>query len=172
VNRSSRRAAPMRACIGATIPYASTGFPTGIHRLRYLFAIHSSCMGGERASTRRQRETGKTCWKCRSTIPPPYPWRERLCGKCEAAVIHNVYVRFWREGQVWRVALSDMTGDSRMRDFTFASTDKIEALAHRGGALRDLAAKQAFETGIRYGKGGFQMALDDGQFAKVTLGRK
>ena len=84
----------------------------------------------------------------------------------------RVYVRFWREGQVWRVALSDMSGDSRMRYFTFASADKIEAMAHRSGAMKDLAAKQDVQQGIRNGDGGFQMTLDAAQFAKVSLGRK
>jgi hypothetical protein len=104
-------------------------------------------MGGERASTTRQRERGKICCRCKSSIPPPYPWRERLCGKCEAAVTYNVYARFWREGLVWRVALSDMSGNSRIRDFTFAGSDKIEALAERGGSMRDLAAKAGHRAG-------------------------
>ena len=127
-------------------------------------------MGGERASTTRQREKGKICWKCHGTIPPPYPCRERLCAPCGGPV-KDVYARFWREGQRWRVALSDMRGESRMRDLTVASPDKLEELARRGGAMKDLAAKQAIETGIRNGAGGFQMSLTDEQFGRVTLGR-
>jgi hypothetical protein len=65
-----------------------------------------------------------------------------------------------------------MSGNSRMRDLTFSSPDKIEAMARRGGALRDLAAGQALETGIRSGGGGFTMVLDEGQFQRVTVGRK
>ncbi|SEB54120.1 hypothetical protein [Terriglobus roseus] len=84
----------------------------------------------------------------------------------------HVYARFWREGLVWRVAFSDMTGEHRMRDLTFASPEKIEALAQRGGAMKDLAAKQGIAVGIRNGAGGFTMILDNNQFAKVSLGAK
>jgi hypothetical protein len=84
----------------------------------------------------------------------------------------NVYARFWRQGEVWRVSLSDMSGNSRMRDYTFAGPGKIESMAKRGGALKDLAAHQALQTGIRNGAGGFQMVLTEEQFGRVTLGRK
>jgi hypothetical protein len=65
-------------------------------------------------------------------------------------VTHNVYARFRRERLVWP-GLSDMRGENRMRDLTFAGSEKIETLAQRSGALTDLASKQAIETGIRNG---------------------
>jgi hypothetical protein len=138
----------------------------------FAFSSPTIVYGGERASTTQQHERGRICWKRRGSILPPHPGREPLRASGGGPVIRKVYARYWREGPVWRVALSDMAGESRMRDYTFANAEKIEELARRAGVLNDLAGNQALDTGIRSGAGGFQMGLSEAQFAKVTLGRK
>jgi hypothetical protein len=44
-------------------------------------------------------------------------------------------------------------------------------MAQRGGALGDLAAKQALEHGIESGHGGVTLRLSAEQFAKLKDGR-
>ena len=65
----------------------------------------------------------------------------------------------------WRVSFAG-TGQL-LKELTFATSEKVEQLAERGGALRCLADKQALETGIRAGLGGVHLHLSAEQVAKL-----
>ncbi len=53
-----------------------------------------------------------------------------------------------------------MGSSDQLRDLTFADGLKIEEMAQRAGALRDLAAKQGLETALRNGLGGMELRLN------------
>lgn len=83
--------------------------------------------------------------------------------------MHRVYMRFLREPDLtWRVSFVCMAQELPMREFRFTEFAKVEQLAERAGALRDLACKQGLETGQDKGKGGILLNLSDEQFQRVT----
>jgi hypothetical protein len=51
-------------------------------------------MGGERASSMRQRYAGKICCECKAPLPPPNHRGERLCDRCGGAGKKRVYMHF------------------------------------------------------------------------------
>jgi hypothetical protein len=53
------------------------------------------------------------------------------------------------------------------RTFTFATSDKVVEFAQKGGALKDLASKQALEHGIETGRGGVFLNLTVEQYDKL-----
>jgi hypothetical protein len=53
------------------------------------------------------------------------------------------------------------------RRLTFATPDKVLRLVERAGGLKDLAARQAIEHGIRMGRGGVYLMLTPEQYAKL-----
>lgn len=60
-----------------------------------LYSLTISTMGGERQATTRMRMVGKICCFCHSSLPPPYPGKERVCERCQSQrSIHKLYMRF------------------------------------------------------------------------------
>lgn len=82
---------------------------------------------------------------------------------------HRVYMRYERKVDVWHVSFTLQTGSRPLRTFTFTTADKVEQLADRAGALRTLADRQALESGIRAGRGGIQLLLDNAQLDRLLL---
>jgi hypothetical protein len=81
--------------------------------------------------------------------------------------VHRVYMRFERVFDEWRVSFTNLSSKDALREFTFVDSAKVEAMAARAGALRDLAAKQGLENGFRYGLGGMELRLTAEQYAKL-----
>lgn len=54
---------------------------------------------------------------------------------------------------------------------TFADPAKIIEMAERGGALRDLASKQALDYALNMGRGSVWLWLSDDQYAKLKRAR-
>jgi hypothetical protein len=81
----------------------------------------------------------------------------------------KVYMRFeWLAG--WRVSFLD--GDKVLpRSLVVALEEKLFKMAERGGGLKDLAARQALEHGIRLGKGGMYLELSVSQFRNLQTAR-
>jgi hypothetical protein len=109
-------------------------------------------MGGERASTVRQRESGKICCQCKNPLDPPPPGYkpgfktgERYCPRC-APRPHKVTMRFERYLEGWQVFLT--VGNRPLRTITFGDSFKIEAMAEKGGAFKCLADRQAVEYAL------------------------
>ena len=80
-----------------------------------------------------------------------------------------VYMRYERLLGAWRVSFAAPPECGKLRDLTFASPEKVEQMAQRGGGLRDLAAKQALETGLRNGLGGIYLHLSPEQMARLRV---
>jgi hypothetical protein len=57
------------------------------------------------------------------------------------------------------------------RPITFADPAKIVEMAERGGALRDLASRQAVDYGISMGRGSVWLNLTEEQYAKLKRSR-
>jgi len=53
------------------------------------------------------------------------------------------------------------------RKFTFQDASKVEELAERGGAFKNLADRQGFEHGISMGRGAVWLNLTDEQMRKL-----
>jgi hypothetical protein len=53
------------------------------------------------------------------------------------------------------------------RRLRFKSPDKIVELVERGGGLKDLAERQAFDHGVAIGRGGVYLSLTDEQYAAL-----
>ncbi len=80
---------------------------------------------------------------------------------------HRVYMRFERVLDCWRVSFTAMGSSDKLRDLTFTDGLKIEEMAQRAGALRDLAAKQGLEMALRNGLGGMELRLTEDQYGKL-----
>lgn len=83
--------------------------------------------------------------------------------------MNRVYMRFERVLGLWRVSFTPLGSSDRLRDFTFSDGRKIEEIAERAGALRDLAAKQGLDVGLRNGLGGVELSLAPEQFDKLRV---
>ena len=83
--------------------------------------------------------------------------------------MNRVYMRFERVLGLWRVSFTTLGSSDRLRDFTFSDGRKIEEIAERAGALRDLAAKQGLDVGLRNGLGGVELSLAPEQFDKLRV---
>jgi hypothetical protein len=56
-------------------------------------------LGGEGASSIRQRYAGKICCECKASLSPPHRRGERLCDRCGGAGKKRVYMYFmFRKG--------------------------------------------------------------------------
>jgi hypothetical protein len=84
-------------------------------------------------------------------------------------IMSRVYMRFERVLGVWRVSFTPLGNSDQLRDLTFSDRQKIEDLAGRAGALRDLATKQALEVALRNGLGGIELKLSREQFDKLRV---
>jgi hypothetical protein len=72
---------------------------TGGWRTKYENCTIIPRMGGERASSVRQRYAGKICCECKAPLPPAHRRGERLCDKCGGAGKKRVYMHFmFRKG--------------------------------------------------------------------------
>jgi hypothetical protein len=82
----------------------------------------------------------------------------------------RVYMKYEKCLGSWRVNFIVLDGGGGdLRELTFADERKIEQMAERAGALKDLAAKQGLWNGIGNGLGGIQMLLTPDQFAKLRV---
>jgi hypothetical protein len=66
----------------------------------------------------------------------------------------RVYMRFEKITGQWRVIFTALGRSEQLRDLTFGDGRKVEEMAARAGALRDLAVKQGLEAALRNGLGG------------------
>jgi hypothetical protein len=72
----------------------------------------------------------------------------------------------------WCVQFSE--GDHRKplpRTVTFLDPEKVVEVAERGGALPDLAARQALDSAIEKGRGGVFLNLTEEQYRKLKTTR-
>jgi hypothetical protein len=81
--------------------------------------------------------------------------------------MHKVYMKFERVLGHWRVNFRALESSGTLREYIFADPDKIELLAMRGAALKDLASKQGLAMALRNGMGGLELRLNDEQYGKL-----
>jgi hypothetical protein len=90
-------------------------------------------MGGERASSVRQRYAGKICCECKAPLPPPHHRGERLCDRCGGAGKKRVYMHFmFRKGWLCQFLEEDLK-TPLPRKVMFEDDAKIWEMAKRGG---------------------------------------
>lgn len=125
-------------------------------------------MGGERASTTRQRLSGKICCRCHSLLDA-LPWHrggERYCDSC--APRRKVPLKFLRVDGLWRVSFLEANLRTPLRRrFSFTHDDKILEMAQRGGAELQLDDRQALDHGLKAGAGATWLHLTEEQYAKL-----
>ena len=81
--------------------------------------------------------------------------------------MHRVYMRFEKVLGRWRISFVVLGGNEQLRELTFLDSWKIEEMAERTGALRDLATKQGLEGALRNGLGGIELKLTPEQFERL-----
>lgn len=119
----------------------------------------------------RMRLAGQICCGCKVRLPadPNHRYGERWCQRC--APRHRVYMYFFlRNGWFVQFLESDLL-TPLPRTVTFLDPQKVVDLAERGGALPDLAARQAMNSAIENGRGGVFLSLTPEQYAKLRKAR-
>jgi hypothetical protein len=99
-------------------------------------------------------------------------WERKQWAKqaAERAAVHPVYLTFTR-GRGWLCEFVEESNRATIRRVTVASPEKVREMATKGGALSDLASKQALEHGIESGRGGVTLKLTADQLASLKGGR-
>ena len=126
-------------------------------------------MGGERASTTRQRLAGKICALCsRGLDAPPWPG-ERVCTKCEAGrKRHRILMNFQNVRHDWHVSFLEADACTPLpRHLTFAIAEKIFDTARAGGADFTSEGRCMIEHGISIGRGSVWLHLTEAQYQKL-----
>jgi hypothetical protein len=133
-------------------------------------------MGGERSSVTRRRLAGKICTMCRRPLDYNI-WDanpgERLCDRCIAekanptGPLRKVYMSFFhRDG--WQCQFLEADLKTLLpRRLVFATDEKVTELVLRGGGLKDLADRQALESGLQKGTGGAYLYLTAKQYEEL-----
>ena len=122
-------------------------------------------MGGERASTTRQREAGKICAFCHRILPPQ-PTRERVCDRC-GGKRHRVYMHFMQRDGWYCQFLEEDLKTPLPRKVRLDDPAKIIEMAKRGGAAMLLEDRQALDYGIARGRGSVWLSLKPDQYGKL-----
>ena len=140
-------------------------------------------MGGERASTVRQRECGKICAICHIPLDAP-PWGsskprgygagERVCDRCRGTAApqpsqptRRVYFSFFQSNG-WVIKFSPPSLDRVIgRCRKIATADAIRAMILRTPTQMDLASRQALEAALQNGRGGLFLELTPEQYRKI-----
>ena len=138
----------------------------------HVFAYYSP-MGGERASSSRQRLSGEICCGCKNRIDKlPWSGGERYCDTCTAAHAprRRLYMSFFLRGGWHCQFLEEDLKTSLPRTLTFHNSDKITEMARKGGAAMQLHDIAAIEHAIANGRGGIWLNLTAGQYAKLKKG--
>lgn len=130
-----------------------------------MFA-YSLSMGGERASTTRQRLAGKICALCHRLLDStPRSTGERVCDQCTGN--RRVYMTFFeRHGWIVQFLESDLkTPVGRIRKFSHA--DRVTELIGRTPTAMNLEARNMLEHALSGGRGGMYLDVTGEQYRKL-----
>ena len=111
-------------------------------------------VGGERASSVRQRYAGKICCECKAPLPPLHRRGERLCQRCTGVSMKRVFLQFsFRHG--WFCDFLEEDRKTRLpRTAMLPDERKLFELAKRGGFPLNISGRQEIEDAIRKKRGG------------------
>jgi hypothetical protein len=124
-------------------------------------------MGGERASSVRQRYAGKICGECKAPLHPPHRRGERLCDRCGGVGKKRVYMHFmFRKGWLCQFVEEDLK-TPLPRKVLFENDQKIWEMAKRGGFTLNISGRQEIQEAIRRRRGGIWLELTPEQYAKL-----
>jgi hypothetical protein len=81
---------------------------------------------------------------------------------------HKIYLYFMLRQEGWQCQFLEADLKTPLpRRLTFSDSVKIIEMAERGGALKNLAARQAIEGAIEKGRGGVFLSLTSDQYGKL-----
>ena len=124
-------------------------------------------MGGERASSVRQRYAGKICCECKAPLPPPHHRGEHLCQRCAGVGRKRVYMHFeFMQGWICQFFEADMK-TALPRKVQVRDEKKIWEMAKRGGFTLNISGRQEMEQALRRKRGGIWLELTPEQYAKL-----
>ena len=126
-------------------------------------------MGGERASTTRQREAGLICWKCGVGLSRPNQPGERACEDCDPnGRRHIVLLMFQHRDEGWLVSFTEADcRTSLRRKLQFTDSAKLIELAKRGGAMLHGNHPWPIESAITLGRGSQWLFLTTRQYREL-----
>ena len=104
---------------------------------------------------------------CNRSLPPPHVPGERRCYECLGNASRRVYMSFMSRGGWFCSFLEPDLKTALPCKLNFSDKQKIFEIAKRGGALRNLEARQAIEHGIAIGRGGVWLELTQTQYEKL-----
>jgi hypothetical protein len=82
--------------------------------------------------------------------------------------LHKVYLHYMLAKGGWHCQfLREDLQTPAAHPMTFADPAKVVEMAERGGALKDLAARQALDYGINQGRGSVWLWLTEEQYGKL-----
>jgi hypothetical protein len=127
-------------------------------------------MGGERASTTRQRLSGKICCSCKCSLPKPHTSGEHLCARCteDRKSRRRIYMSFVLSKRWSCQFLEEDLKTSLPRKLTLEDPAKLFEVAERGGYRMNLEGRQAIERAIETGRGGIWLELTEEQYRNLT----
>jgi hypothetical protein len=110
------------------------------------------------------------CLQSRPAAGPNHRGGERYCDRCSPRR-HKAYMHFMlNQGWLCQFLEPDLR-TPLPRQLTFQDPAKIVAMAEGGGALKDLAARQALDYALQMGRGSMWLMLTPEQYAKLTRNR-
>jgi hypothetical protein len=123
-------------------------------------------MGGERASTVRERLAGKSCAICGRGLPPPHIRGEHRCAACGSGT-YLVYMSFMlRVGWYCQFLEKDLK-TPLPRKVVLKDAEDVLQMAIRGGSRMDTEKRHAFDYAIGTGRGGVWLELTEEQYLKL-----
>jgi hypothetical protein len=128
---------------------------------------YNPTVGGERASSVRQRYAGKICCECKAPLPPPHRRGERLCERCGGAGKKLVYMHFmFRKGWFCQFLEEDLK-TPLPRTIQFTDDKEIWEMAKRGCFTLNISGRQELQEKMRKGSGSVWLELTPEQYAKL-----
>src|SRR6516162_5856029 len=136
-------------------------------RTKREYLDYNPVVGGERASSVRQRYAGKICCECKAPLPPPHRRGERLCQRCAGVSMKRVFLQFsFRQG--WFCEFLEEDRKTRLpRTVMLPDERQLFELVKRGGFTLNISGRQEIEDAIRKKGGGVWLELTPEQYAKL-----
>lgn len=124
-------------------------------------------MRGTRASTDRQRLTGKACYNCKRSLPEPHTPGKKWCKLCR--LVGQVLMNFrCSPAGIWTVVYREVTMRPLPRASRFRSPDKLRKMFSRFAPRQLSEDCKVSEYGLQNGRGMVELDLTEAFGSTLT----